>query len=50
MRVLLEITAAFWFGMTLLVQVQGDIATMMRESEAQQELLKDLQVRQALRV
>jgi hypothetical protein len=43
--VMLRINTAFRFRLTSLLQVQSDIAAMMRENEAQQQLLKDLQAR-----
>ena len=42
------INTAFRFRVTSLLQVQSDIAAMMRENEAQQQLLKELQARHHL--
>ena len=42
------INTAFRFRVTSLLQVQSDIAVMMRENEAQQQLLKELQARHIL--
>ena len=43
-----KINTAFRFRVTSLLQVQSDIAAMMRENEAQQQLLKELQARHHL--
>ena len=46
---MLRINTAFRFRLTSLLQVQSDIAVMMRENAAQQQLLKELQARHHLR-